>query len=257
MNSNQQPHLSAERDPYCPDNISLYNSIYGKNLISLGGEAAIDNLFSGLNPRGLKALDLGSGLGGVAFYLAEHYQMIISGIEIYPWMAEHAEQHKPSALAHLLDFNTYNSEGEFPFKSQTFDLVFSKGVLNHVDDKESLFHQVNRVIKPSGLFVIADWIYSHQTTDKLAGLVCETEETYRRVLTSSGFGEIQLRDDSLLFLGYAKELLKNLSRDQTCIKKKYGEDLFNIIWNQHEELITKIKNQQKFATRILAKKITL
>ena len=33
-----------ENDPYQPDNIPLYEAIYGKNLISLGSLAAIDNM---------------------------------------------------------------------------------------------------------------------------------------------------------------------------------------------------------------------
>ncbi len=68
-------------DPYQPDSVPLFEAIYGKNLISLGGVAAIDNMFLDLNIRGLKALDLGFGLGGMAFYLAKNHQMRISGIE--------------------------------------------------------------------------------------------------------------------------------------------------------------------------------
>lgn len=246
---------SPELDPYQPESIPLFEAIYGKHLISLGGLTAIDNMFSDLDIRKLKALDLGFGLGGVAFHLAEKYQMNIAGIEIHPWMVQHAKNHAPTYLSHLLEFNTYNSRGELPYPPETFDLVYSKGVLNHIRDKDSLFRQVNTVLKPASLFVIADWIFPQATTDTSSPLVCETKESYELILTHAGFSEIHFRDDSKLFQGYAKELLANLTKNREFIEKRYDQKLFSAIWKQHEELIDKMNQHQKIATRIVAKKI--
>jgi SAM-dependent methyltransferase/catechol 2,3-dioxygenase-like lactoylglutathione lyase family enzyme len=244
----------SESDPYQPGNIPLYDAIYGKNLISLGGLAAIDNMFSDLNIQGLKALDLGFGLGGVAYYLAEKYKMKVSGIEIHPWMVEYATNHIPPNLSDALEFHTYNN-GNLPFQSESFDLVYSKGVLNHVADKASLFKQINTALKSNGLFVIADWIFPNAATENTVPLVCETRDSYEQVLIDTGFSEISFRDDSKSFLNYAKELLKNLTINQDFIKQSYGEELFLIIQKQHEDLIEKIQQHQKIATRIVAKKL--
>src|SRR5580704_9497417 len=143
MNVKNKKQKLHDFDPYQPNNIPLYEAIYGKNLISLGGLAAIDNMFSDLNIRGLKALDIGFGIGGVAFYLAEKYKMKVTGIEIHPWMVEYARTHTPVGLLNSLEFHTYNSNGSFPYDHETFDLVYSKGVLNHVADKVGLFKQAN------------------------------------------------------------------------------------------------------------------
>jgi len=243
-------------DPYQPDSVPLFEAIYGKNLISLGGLAAIDNMFSDLNIKGLRALDLGFGLGGVAFYLAEKYQMNIAGIEIHPWMVQYAKDHAPANLSNSLEFNTYNSASALPYEPETFDLVYSKGVLNHISDKVGLFRQIHGVLKPAGLFVIADWVFPLATTDNSLPLVCETKESYEQILLSAGFSELDFRDDSKLFLGYAKKLLANLTKNREFIEQKYGQKLFSTLWKQHEELIDKINQHQKFAARIVAKKKT-
>lgn len=248
-----QENKNADVDPYQPSEIPLFEAIYGKNLISLGGLAAIDNMFSDLKIIGLKALDIGFGLGGVAFYLAEKYQMNIAGIEIHPWMVQYAREHTPENLASKLEFDTYTVDGKLPYAPATFDLVYSKGVLNHVADKASLFKQINAALKPHGLFVIADWIFTNPTIENAAPLVCETKESYKRVLIDSGFSDIHFRDDSDTFLGYAKNLLANLSNNREFIEQQYDNELFSIIWKQHEELIDKINQRKQIAVRIVAK----
>jgi len=241
-------------DPYQPDSIALFEVIYGKNLISLGGLSAIDNMFKGVEITGLKALDLGFGLGGVAFYLAEEYQMHITGIELQPWMVKYAKEHTPKIVAEMLEFNTYNENGELPYQTESFDLVYSKGVLNHVLDKNNLFRQIHDVLKPCGVFVIADWVFSDTTSNRSGPLASETKKSYSRVLSENGFVEIEFRDDSNLFSCYAKELLINLYKNKELIEQKYDHNIYSSIWNQHEELILNIRHQGKFATRIVAKK---
>lgn len=234
-------------DPYQPKNIPLFKAIYGNHLISLGGTASIENMFSGLKIDGLKALDVGFGLGGVAYYLAEKYQMQVSGVEVYPWMVEYANEHRPPHLQ--LTFNTY-VDGKLPYQPHSFDLVYSKGVLNHVADKDSLFKEIHDVLKPNGLFVIADWIVPDNLFDRSGPIVNETEESYRIVLQEKGFRDIQFRNDSEVFLTYAKELLGKLDQEKELIKKLYGVELFNMIQKQHEELVEKINQKRKFAVRI-------
>lgn len=253
-NNTKKTGVSFHSDPYCPENIPFFEAIYGKNLISLGGFSAIDNMFSDLNIKELKALDIGFGLGGVAFYLAEQYQMAISGVEIYPWMVEYAQSHAPKTTAHLLNFNVYNINNELPYEAESFDLVYSKGVLNHVRDKETLFRQVNTVLKSNGLFVIADWIFPHNTKSNSGPLVNETKKSYEKALNNAGFHAIQFRDDSKIFLDYAKTLLENLTHHQIFIEQAYGKELFSMTKQQHKELIDNIKHNRKCAVRIVARK---
>lgn len=247
--------MPSSPDPiYTPESVPLFEALYGKNLISLGSRDAIDNMFSDLDLKELKILDIGFGLGGVAFYLAKTYQIQVAGVEVPAWMVEHAKQHAPQEIAHLLTFAVYDQAGNLPFESASFDLVYSKGVLNHVRDKAPLFRQIYRVLKQDGLFVIADWIYPELTIDESSPLVNETKESYQTTLEEAGFEDIHFRDDSKIFLIYVKNLLNNITKHREFIENKYGSEIFSRIWDDHQKLVKDINLQRKFAVRITARK---
>jgi ubiquinone/menaquinone biosynthesis C-methylase UbiE len=247
--------MSPKPDPiYQEKNAPLFEAIYGKNLISLGGLDAVDNMFSDLDLMGLKVLDLGFGLGGVAFYLAKKYQIEVAGIEVHPWMVKWAEAHAPKDIIPLLTFAVYNEAGEIPFKTASFDLVYSKGVLNHVRDKDNLFLHINKLLKQDGLFVIADWICLESGTKDSGPLVNETQASYQHVLEKTGFTDIRFRDDSMIFLGYVKKLLETLLSNKETIEQEYGKEIFSVIWNDHQKLVEDINQKRKFAVRIVANK---
>ncbi|MBY0280855.1 MAG: methyltransferase domain-containing protein [Alphaproteobacteria bacterium] len=254
MNEKTPFEKSSSDSVYSLRNVSLFETIYGKNLISIGGFDSVEYMFSDLETKNLNALDIGFGLGGIAFYLAKNHQMKISGVEVHPWMVKYAYENAPKDIAPQLSFAVYDDQGQIPYHAESFDMVYSKGVLNHVRDKASLFQQVNTVLKPAGLFVITDWIFPQSAPNNAGPLVHETQESYRQVLQNAGFHEISFRNDSKMFLGYVQDLLKNLEKCKMTITQEYGEDLFSGIWNQHQDLIKDIQNDRKFSMRILAKK---
>lgn len=249
--------MKPEVDPiYTPANTLLFNLLYGENLISLGGKVAIDAMFSDINLNGLSAIDIGFGLGGVAFYLVQTHQLKISGLETNAWMVQHAQHHAPKSSTAVLQFATYDQLGNIPFANQHFDLAYSKGVLNHVIDKLRLFRDIQRVLKPSGIFVIADWIYPEDKYDLSVFPVRETKKSYLTALQTSGFTDITFRDDSMLFMGYVKSFIDNMSRQQKIITEKYGLATYSTILSDHEKLMTDLQQKNKFAVRIVAKKKT-
>jgi SAM-dependent methyltransferase len=56
-----------------------------------------------------------------------------------------------------------------PFADNTFDVVISNGVINLSPDKETLFREINRVLKPGGNFGFADVMLEQELPHGMAG----------------------------------------------------------------------------------------
>ncbi len=244
---------STTNSIYCLEDVPLYETLYGDNLISLGGVAAVENMFSDIDLTHLTLLDVGFGLGGVAFYLAKKYHVHVSGIEVHPWMMQYATKNSPKEIANLLNFCIYNEQGEMPFEAATFDLVYSKGVLNHVHDKLPLFKQINKVLKAGGTFVIADWVH-HEYGKDSQPLVKESLTSYQKVLEQADFVNTSIRDDSTIFLEYVRQMLQNLTRRKEFIIQEFGEQIFSEIIQNQQQLFDEIAASRKVAVRIKASK---
>lgn len=218
-------------EEYPKDYCDYLEAAYGEGMLSEGGLAAIENMFSQENLLNKNIIDIGFGLGGVASYLAEKYHANITGLEINPWMVKEATKRIRDELKTKLTFQQYNPYEKINFKDNTMDIVYSKGVLTHLDNKKILFSEIFRVLKPGGVLIIDDWL--SQTKDqwgkKLQAmcqkenltLYAETELNYKKLLENAGFKNIQMRDENKNYVHYNQNIVDNLKKlKMTSIKNK-------------------------------------
>jgi arsenite methyltransferase len=92
-----------------------------------------------------------------------------------------------------------------PFEAETFDVVISNGVINLSAEKEKVFSEISRVLKPTGRMVIADIISEKQlpetiTCDSTLWASCiggaEQEDSYRQAIEKSGLEMTLVRNNS-------------------------------------------------------------
>jgi len=108
------PAFTTLEDEYTPRYCLQLEAAYGPGMMSEGGGAGIEQLFSGADLHGKRLLDIGSGLGGAACYLAAAYQARVTGLEVNSWMVAKATQNIPDSLQGRVDFVLSVSNSGWP-----------------------------------------------------------------------------------------------------------------------------------------------
>lgn len=98
--------------------------------------------------RGKKVLDLGSG-SGVSTQRLSGWGANVVGSDISEGMTEIARKENPN-----IEF-VVESADETQFPNSYFDLVASSLMVHYLEDFKRLFNEVNRILKPKGIFVFS------------------------------------------------------------------------------------------------------
>ena len=145
---------------------------------------------------GERVLDLGSGSGMDAFVAAlkvgEEGQVV--GIDMTDEQLEKAERLRSDEDLGHVRFEPGLIE-QLPFEDESFDAVISNGVINLAPDKDAVFRESTRVLRPGGRLAIADIVTESALTDAIVGNVdlwasciggAPEQETYQQALTDAG-----------------------------------------------------------------------
>ena len=123
----------------------------------IGGRAASVHLIDQLGfESGMRILDVGSGLGGTARYVAENRGCHVTGIDL---TAEYCNVARMLAEKVALADRVSYREGsalEMPFAEEAFDGVYTIHVAMNIADKPKLYREVHRVIRSGAMFGIYD-----------------------------------------------------------------------------------------------------
>ena len=146
---------------YAKDFTDALQFMWGDGFLSPGGPEEVAEMVAGLDLTGKRVLDVGSGLGGVDILLAaKHGAAEVVGIDVEPQLVESARALiSAKGLAERVRFQLVEP-GPLPFPDASFDVVFSKDAMVHIEDKAALYAEVLRVLKPGGWFTAADWLWA-------------------------------------------------------------------------------------------------
>jgi len=107
-------------------------------------------------PKGANVLDVGAGYGTGTIWLQKQTGGKVTGIEPDPELVKLA---KRNVSRQGLDDVINIEEGDatdLQFQNDTFDVATAFLVLHHIDDTEKALSEINRVLKPGGMFIVND-----------------------------------------------------------------------------------------------------
>lgn len=182
-----------------------------------------------------QVLDIGSGIGGTARYLAFHCGCEVTGIELQSQLHTAAIQlTKQTALldrVHLFQGNFL--AGLPPSAHRIYDAWLSLMVFLHIADRTQLLHQCAQALKPHGTFYIEDYYQCHALTPSETELLetaiacpyLPTRSEYMAQLESAGFTEIEFCDVTSLWQKWVNQRLVQFQQRQHIYLDRHGEEM--------------------------------
>jgi ubiquinone/menaquinone biosynthesis C-methylase UbiE len=123
----------------------------------IGGRVATHHLMTYLQWHAeMHILDVGSGLGGAARYVAENSRARVTGIDLVPEYCSSAAA--LTQITGLQQFIIYKqgSATAMPFAAEEFDGAYSIHTAMNIADKPTLYNEIARVLKPGAFFGLYD-----------------------------------------------------------------------------------------------------
>lgn len=134
-------------------------------------------------------LDVCSGVGGPARYLARHYGCRVTGLDITASRHEAARRFtRMVGLDHLVDFRLGNAL-DMPFDAGTFDVAISQEAFAHVPDKARLIRECGRIVRPGGTIAFTDIVRRESLTQDARARL-EREMTFLELESLDGYGKL-------------------------------------------------------------------
>ncbi|MEZ5854537.1 MAG: class I SAM-dependent methyltransferase [Hyphomicrobiaceae bacterium] len=135
--------------PITPDALAPADQLHSRGL------AATRELAGMLAPKaGEHLLDIGSGVGGPARWMAAHYHCHVTGIDLTPAFCEAAEKLNAAMGLSARVTIVVGSALALPFADQSFDRAWSHNVVMNIADKRTFLREAWRVLKPGGVLAL-------------------------------------------------------------------------------------------------------
>lgn len=164
--------------------------------------AATQEVAALLKPQaGEKLLDIGSGIGGPARWMAAKFGVHVTGVDLTPEFCEAAEAlNRAAGLAdrvHILN----GSALALPVPDADFDAAYSQNVIMNIADKRAFYREAYRALRPGGRLALSNvcagagepyFPVPWATTSATSFLATPAE--MRADLAAAGFEIVEFRD---------------------------------------------------------------
>lgn len=187
--------------------------------------------------KGDVVIDLGSGAGNDCFIARAETGETgkVIGIDFTPAMIAKARANAEKLGFNNVEFRQGDIE-EMPVTSNVADVIVSNCVLNLVPNKDAVFKEMYRTLKPGGHFSISDVVLVGALPEALrkdaemyAGCVSGAiqKETYLELIRMNGFKHVTLQKEKAIVI--PDDILRNyLNAEQIAAFKSGQTGIFSI-----------------------------
>jgi len=167
-----------------------------------------------------KILDMGSGYGGAARYLAKTYNCEVTCLNLSEIQNEKNEYfNKEYCVDDLITVVEGNFE-DIPFPDTSYDVIWSQDAIVHSSDRKKVIEEVDRVLKDDGEFIFTDLMQTYDCPQEVLKPVLD--RIHLDSLGSFGFYVEQARKN-----GIQNTQVLDLSKHLTTHYRRVKEETLN------------------------------
>jgi phosphoethanolamine N-methyltransferase len=225
---------------YKASGILRYERVFGEGYVSTGGVETTKEFVDMLDLKpGQKVLDVGCGIGGGDFYMAENYDVHVLGIDLsinmVSFAIERAIGRKCSVEFEVADCTTKD------YPENSFDVIYSRDTILHIQDKPALFRSFFKWLKPGGKVLISDYCKNPGKPSeefaayiKQRGYDLHDVKAYGKMLEDAGFHDVIAEDRTEQFLRVLRRELAEVEKNKDAFLADFTQEDYDAIvdgWN--------------------------
>lgn len=143
--------LAPDGEPLTPQQLAALDQFHTRGLAATAELADLAGISAGMS-----VLDVGSGIGGPARFLAAAYGCAVTGIDLSePFVDAARYLAERTGQSENVSFLT-GSALALPFDDNRFDAVLLQHVAMNISDRARLYREIRRVLKAGGRFATFD-----------------------------------------------------------------------------------------------------
>ena len=210
-----------------------------------------------------KILDVGSGIGGPARYIANQTGAEITAIELQSDQNNLAKDlTKKCGLSNKVN-HICGDILDYDFKNQTFDAVVSWLTLYHIANHEILLKKLFDLLNPNGFFYAED-ITSRinlsnadrkEIKKEIYGIHLPYFDKYISNLEQNGFKLIFSEDMSSSWTDFTKERIKKYNSEKERNIRVHGKEVYDSLNSFYNFVGQYFSNGKLGGIRVIAKKL--
>ncbi|TAI62521.1 class I SAM-dependent methyltransferase [Bradyrhizobium sp. Leo170] len=200
--------FGPEKQRLMPQQLAALDQFHTRGLAATAELARLAGIAADMS-----VLDVGSGVGGPARFLAATHGCRVTGVDLSePFVDAARYLTERTGQGERVSFETASAL-DLPFDDGHFDVVLLQHVAMNISDRARLYREIRRVLKAGGRFAIYDVVlndgephYPVPWARTPATSFLLTAAATREAIEPAGFRNVAWRDDTEAAKGWIAEL---------------------------------------------------
>ncbi|XP_068709033.1 uncharacterized protein [Montipora capricornis] len=233
-----------DQNQYSSNSILRYEKIFGRGFVSTGGLETTEEIVAMLSLKpGQKVLDVGCGIGGSGFYMVKHFSVDVLGVDLSMNMIDIGKQRAKEFKDEKVEF-VVQDVTTASYEPESFDVVYSRDTILHIEDKKTLFANFLKWLKPGGELLISDYCRGPQElSDSMKEYIAKrhyhllSPEDYGKLLEEVGFIDVNAKDNTVRFIEVLKSERERFDREKATFLTDFSAEDFEYLVEDWETKI--------------------